>query len=262
MDKRPWYDFEIEALQNLYATQPMTLLVQLFKRSRESIKCKAQSLGLRKQACKAYVWSEAHIALLRARYPDDRAATLAAEIGVPVHSVYKKAEALGLKKSAAFYAAGNGRFTGESGMSHRFQPGQQAWNKGKKGLTLGGVATQFKPGHRGGRAAEIYRPIGDEEIRDGYLYRKVSDTGVMHKRWRLVHVINWEAVHGPVPAGHLLHFLDGNRMNTAVENLELVSRRDWLKRHTIHNYPKEIFQVTQLRGALKRRINRLEKANG
>ncbi|MBK6742481.1 MAG: HNH endonuclease [Hydrogenophilales bacterium] len=84
----------------------------------------------------------------------------------------------------------------------------------------------------------------------------------MHKRWRLVHILNWEAVHGPLPPGHLLHFLDGNRMNTSAENLEMVSRADWLKRHTIHNYPKEIFQVTQLRGAVTRRIKRLEKTHG
>lgn len=260
---KPWQDFEVEALTRLYESEPMDRLIQLFQRSRESIKCKSQLLGLRRSRPERFVWTADKIALLRARYPDEKAAVLAVVIGAPVHTVYAKAVALGLKKSAAFYASpDNGRLTGETGKSSRLTPGHTPWNKGLKGVAMGGKATQFKPGHRGGRAAEIYRPIGSEEVRDGYLYRKISDSGVMHKRWRLVHVMNWEAVHGLVPRGHILHFLDGNRMNTAVENLELVSRADWLKRHTIHNYPKEIVQVTQLRGAVTRRINRLEKSHG
>lgn len=40
----------------------------------------------------------------------------------------------------------------------------------------------------------------------------------------LVHVIRWEAEHGPVPPGMALKCLDGNRQNTDPENWEAIPR--------------------------------------
>ncbi|MBK6742482.1 MAG: hypothetical protein IPG66_05690 [Hydrogenophilales bacterium] len=129
----PWQDFEVEALIKLYPVEPSSTLEKLFLRSRESIKCKAQALGLRKHEKDYHAWTAGQLDLLRARYPDEKAAVLAAEIGVPVHAIYKKAYAFGLKKSAAFHAnPDNGRLTAETGNPSRFKPGHTAWNKGKR----------------------------------------------------------------------------------------------------------------------------------
>lgn len=105
------------------------------------------------------------------------------------------------------------------------------------------------------------KPIGTEKVdSDGYLRRKLTDTGYPPKDWVAVHRINWEAAHGPIPKGHMVIFRDGDKTNVAVENLELISFREQMRRNTLHNYPKEIAQAIQLRGALIRRINRINRA--
>lgn len=46
----------------------------------------------------------------------------------------------------------------------------------------------------------------------------------MQSRWQLVHRIEWERANGPVPAGHALKCLDGNKANCDPANWELVPR--------------------------------------
>lgn len=138
----------------------------------------------------------------------------------------------------------------------RFMPGQGAWNKGKK-FDSGGRSheTRFQPGHRGGRALERYLPVGSERItKDGYIQRKISDDPVFYKRWRFVHVLEWEAAHGPVPKGHVVTFKNGKRDDTRLENLQLLHRRELMQRNTVHNYPEGLRQVIRLKGAISKRI--------
>ncbi len=150
--------------------------------------------------------------------------------------------------------------TKKIGSGSQFQKGHQTWNKGMKGLQIGGVATRFKPGHRGGKAAELYKPIGAERIsKGGYLQRKINDDMPLQKRWRGVHIIVWEEANGPLPAGRAVTFKDGNKRHIALENLELLTRAELMARNTIHNYPKEIAELAQLRGAITRQINKRER---
>jgi len=113
--------------------------------------------------------------------------------------------------------------TGRTGC---FEKGQTPFNKGRKGyITPGCEKGWFKKGTRGGRAAKLYKPIGTERVaKGGYLQRKVNDDMPLQRRWRMVHIINWEAVNGPIPAGHALKCLDGNRQNTNHKNWELIPR--------------------------------------
>ncbi|TYC93016.1 HNH endonuclease [Novosphingobium sp. BW1] len=118
--------------------------------------------------------------------------------------------------------------TGRSGF---FVKGQEPVNKGKKcapgkgGLHPNSRRTQFKKGQMSGTAQHNYKPIGYERItEDGYVERKISDTGAARQRWRAVHLLNWEATHGPLPEGHALKCLDGNKQNTEPGNWELVHR--------------------------------------
>ena len=106
----------------------------------------------------------------------------------------------------------------DSGLTGRFEKGLTPHNKGKKvGSYPGSRVTQFKPGD----TPHNYKPIGTERINtDGYYERKVADPN----KWRGVHVLNWEQVHGPVPKGSCLIFKDGNRLNCDVDNLLLVTR--------------------------------------
>lgn len=211
-------------------------------------------------------WKPEQIALLTSLYPDTPTSEVATLLGTSTLRIYGKASSLGLKKSPEFLASNaSGRLQAQRGERTRFKKGMVPWNKGKQ-YEAGGKSldTRFKKGDRTGRANQIYQPIGAERIsKDGYLQRKINDDMPMYKRWRGVHIIVWEAINGPLPAGHALCFKDGNKQNTAFGNLELVTRAELMRRNTCHRYPKEIAQLVQLRGAITRKINRIErKSNG
>ena len=144
-----------------------------------------------------------------------------------------------------------------SGIPTRFKSGHTPWNKGMKGLDIGGHATWFKKGHRGGKAMYLYQPIGTERIsKDGYLQRKINDDLPLQRRWRLVHLLVWEAANGPAPPNHAVVFKDGNKQNIVLDNLELISRAELMRRNSHHQYGPEVSKLVQLRGALTRQINK------
>ena len=209
-------------------------------------------------------WSAEHVAILIRLYPDTRTAEIASQLGTTVKRVYYKAADLGLKKSAAYLASpDSGCFRSGviGGIAGRFKPGHVPWNSGMKGLDLGGKATQFKPGERRGNAVALHQPIGTERLsKEGYLERKINDDLPLQRRWRAVHILLWEAAHGPVPKGHALRFRDGDKRNISIDNLELVTRADMMRRNSLHNYPKEVAQLVQLRAAINRQINKRSKA--
>lgn len=148
-----------------------------------------------------------------------------------------------------------------------FPKGHVPANKGMRrpGWAAGRMAeTQFKKGCLNGRAAIVAKPIGFERIsKDGYLERKVNNDMPFQKRWRAVHRIAWEEANGPIPEGHAVCFKPGlfsnRRDEITVDRLELVHRKDLMKRNSLYNYPKEIQDVIKLRGAVRRRINKLTK---
>lgn len=210
-----------------------------------------------------FVWTDEKKALLARLYPNTPTEDVAKALGVTVRKVYSKVGELGIKKSAEYLASEKAcrlRRGDNVGTETRFKPGHPTWNKGMKGLQMGGQGTQFKPGHRGGWAEALYKPIGSTRIsRDGYLERKVNDDMPMHRRWRAEHIVLWESTHGPIPAGHALSFVDGNKKNIVLENLALITRAELMRRNTFRRYPKELAQVIQLRGQINKRINRLSK---
>lgn len=198
-------------------------------------------------------WTSAELATLREMYADTLTQQIADLVGHPLRSVYCKALSLGLKKSAKFIAAHCRCADGRLGTTSRFKPGQQPWNKGIN-YSAGGrsVETQFKRGNRSSK----YLPIGSERVtKDGTLQRKVTDTGYPPRDWVPVHVIAWTRRHGPVPAGHIVVLKDRNNRNFDIDNLELITRSENMRRNSCHRYPKEIAQVIQLRGVLSRKIN-------
>jgi hypothetical protein len=214
-------------------------------------------------------WTEAELAHLRQHYPHRRTDEVAHEIGRSYGCTAGKAASLGLRKSAAYLASPEAhRLDGKRGSGTRFQAGHTSWNKGTKGLV--GVqeacrANHFKPG-RPACEARNYRPIGSLRINGGgYLERKVTDepTLVPARRWVAEHRLVWEAANGPMPAGHVVVFREGRR-TTDIEKLtldavELVSRKELMSRNTLHNMPKPLAELVQLRGVLTRQINRKAK---
>ncbi len=113
----------------------------------------------------------------------------------------------------------NGWRTGRSGC---FIKGHVPFNAGTKGL-MKPNRTSFKKGDK----PHNWKPIGHERItKDGYLQRKVTDTGSTKDDYVEVHRLVWEETHGSIPDSHIVLFKDGNKANIALDNLMLVSRAD------------------------------------
>lgn len=223
-------------------------------------------------------WTPAEDEILRQRVPDEPTAVVAAALGRTLSSTFQRSRKLGVKKSAAYLAspaAGriHGGFT-PGAKRNQYSKGHVPANKGlrgRKGWAPGRMAEgQFKPGCRSGIAAKNWMPIGSIVFVDGYLRLKVREavhgaepTGYGNtKVWPLLQRHVWEQANGPIPAKHLITFRDGNSRNCAIENLELVSRADWMRRHAIHNLPPELKQTVQLLGRVNRAIRKREKNDG
>jgi hypothetical protein len=166
------------------------------------------------------------------RYSADEMAWLEAHRLLPISDYYAAFTAAFCRDdvSAQNLHALRKRKGWKTGRTGHFEKGREPWSKGRKcppgkgGRHPNAVKTQFRKGNRSGIAARVYVPIGTERIRDGYLVRKINDDFPLQARWRGVHLLNWEAINGPLPKGHALKCLDGNRLNCDPSNWEAVSR--------------------------------------
>jgi hypothetical protein len=205
------------------------------------------------------LWIPADIDQLRALYPHRPTRELAVLFGRSPRAVYEKAHQVGLRKTREFFASdAAARLNGTGGLHTRFKPGQQLWNSGLKGWQSGGrsAETRFKPGNK----PHTWRPIGHERITDeGYLQRKLTDTGHTRRDYVNVHWLLWIEHHGPIPPGMLIVFKDRNPRNIVIDNLECISRSENMRRNTLHRLPKEVAQAIQLVGAINRKLNRHQK---
>jgi len=204
-------------------------------------------------------WTDDQIETLRLNYANWPTYLVAHVCGHSERSTYVKARELGLKKSAKYLAspeAGRMQRNDNRGGATRYAKGHVPANKGlrRPGWAPGRMAeTQFKAGQRGNK----YLPIGSERVNsDGYLDRKVSDTGYPPKDWQPVHKLLWAEHNGPIPSGFAVVFKNGTKTDIRIENLELISRGELMRRNTIHRYPPELKEVIKLNGKLRRLIDK------
>lgn len=111
-----------------------------------------------------------------------------------------------------------------SGLDCRFKPGSIPANKGKPmspETYEKCKATMFKKGS----VPRNHMNIGEyTHTADGYLIRKVKETGTQRERFEFVHRAVWEEHNGPIPAGKMISFLDGNKDNCSIENLFMTDK--------------------------------------
>jgi HNH endonuclease len=206
------------------------------------------------------LWSKADDAALRRIYPQLPTPTIARQFRRSVFSIYGRATVLGLHKSAEYMASPDAyRFRrGQGGgEAFRFSKGHVPANKGQRrpGWAPGRMKeTQFKKG----ALPHTYMSVGSTRLVDGYVYRKVTDVRNVPwtVNWKPEHVLIWERVHGPLPAGHCLWFIDGDRRHVDLANLELHTRAENMRRNSIHNLPEPLAKTIQLLGALTRQVRR------
>ena len=109
------------------------------------------------------------------------------------------------------------RYKIKTGFTGRFEKGRTPWNKETKGI-MKSNKTSFKKG----RLPHNYLPVGTRKLKDGYIFVKTGHP----KEWKLEHRMIWEKRYGKVPKGCVLIFKDGNCLNTNLDNLMLISRRE------------------------------------
>jgi len=232
-------------------------------------------------------WTEYEDGVLRRLYPITKTEHLAIYFERNPRSLYKRANLLGLKKSAAWLKSEEACYLKrcpEAGAPGRFKAGHVPLNKGlrRPGYGPGRMKeTQFKKGNRPPK----WEPIGSTRFsKEGYLQRKVADTGYPPQDWVAEHVLLWvkaqkknEAArqragkgggangaalplrHDGVPRGYAIVFRDGDKSHIALDNLECVSRAELMRRNSVHNLPKDLQVVIQLAGALKRKVRTLNE---
>ena len=219
---------------------------------------------------KRHHWTFDDMQLLRQKYPNTPTSELAHQMSLPVSKVYAQAARMGLKKSEAFMAtsARTGRILkgGKLSEATQFQPGQQPWNKGRKGWQAGGrsASTRFTTGIEPPNTL----PLGSLRVVTvkglSQLERKIGTTpGPNHMRWKAVRRLVWEAANGPTPAGHVVVFKPGMRTlveaEITLDKVECISRADNARRNSVHNKPPELAKLYQLKGAITRQVNRIAK---
>ena len=202
-------------------------------------------------------WTDDEVAELRRLFPDHTAREISERTGRGVRSIELKARQLGLRKTSEWIAErARAAMADPSHPARRtqWQTGNAPYNKGKphpaRGRTL---ETMFQPGHR----PHTWMPIGsDRTSKEGYLQRKTADTGCTRRDYAPVHHLVWRMHGRTVPAGYALCFIDGDKRNFDINNLELVHRSELMRRNSVHRLPKEAALAYQLVGCIRRQINR------
>jgi len=114
------------------------------------------------------------------------------------------------------------RFSRES----RFKKGHIPFNKGMKGIRMS-PHSEFKKGH-----------IPVNTLHDGAIRLRTKKNGsekyyfirVAKMKWVLYHRYLWEKHHGSIPKGMQVAFKDGNSLNCSIENLEIITRAENMRR--------------------------------
>jgi len=202
-------------------------------------------------------WNEQQVEVLKKMYPDHYAKDISKVIGKSESSIYNQAFKYGIKKSEEFKNSElqkQGERLQKQGSAYRFKGGIVPHNKGQKMPTAvyeKVKRTMFKKGMMPINA----KYDGHERIsKDGYIEIRIKAG-----KYILKHRHIWEQRNGPIPKNMIVVFKDKNPQNIVIENLELISREENMKRNTIHRYPTELKSVIRLVNKLNKKIH--EKQN-
>lgn len=213
------------------------------------------------------VWTLQMIEYLKRNYENVRTYDIALKLNISVSSVYNKAFSLGLKKSIDFIKE-NSRENWKNNLKAQqnvYKKGRVPENKGKKQheyMSQDSIErtklTRFKKNHIPHNA----KADGDEVIRkdssgNQYLMIKLPQ----NRKLVYKHLWVWESANGNVPKGFNVVFKNGNTLDCRLENLEMLSNSELMSKNSMQRFPEELRQLIQLKGALKRQINKIENKN-
>lgn len=106
-----------------------------------------------------------------------------------------------------------------SGLTGHFPKGNIPFNKGKKFPNMPPNSGQFKKGSK----PPNWVPVGTiRYTTDGYPKRKIAEPNV----WEYCQRAEWEKYNGPIPKGHSIVFLNGDKTNWDISNLACLSKNE------------------------------------
>ena len=212
MSKKVWNperDAMLISLNDKYCAKKIAELMGL---TEKSIQSRRKRIGLQKD--RRTVWNDEKEAYLREHYSNTKIKDLIPILGLSEKTIKSKSFRLGLSKTDEFKR--------RMGLEGNFQNGHQPWNQGLKGLSFGGSSSQFKKG---------MLPHNTKE--DGAITIRTDKQGNHHEHIRISlgnwipfrHKV-WIDHHGPIPKGHIVRVIDGDTMNSNIEKLEMISKKE------------------------------------
>lgn len=112
--------------------------------------------------------------------------------------------------------------------------------------------TSFKKG----AMPHNWKTVGSTRVSvDGYIEVKIQEP----KKWAQLHTLVWSAAHGDIPEGHCIVFIDGDKTNVKLSNLELISRSEHLQinKLTAKFEDEEVRETVRTIGKLKAKVHEL-----
>lgn len=269
--RRPntWSDSELNLLRERYSATPWDQLTPLLGRTKPAIDQKARSLGLVRTCYNGLTlkaWTVREIKILRDVYPTETSKVVARLTGRAVTSIHKKAQALGIKKVT--------RNNGPTRTSTSWPWDAQDDEDLKRSYATKGV--EALAAALGRSKTAIYArahilgitnsagqgrpaPLGAERMNRGYLMRKVAKTGIRKNDWKRVDLIEWEAMHGPIPEGYAL--LAPQKRPRLLESFRLVHRDELPLLKAAANASPETRRLRVLKSQFGWQLSRIEKRN-
>lgn len=202
-------------------------------------------------------WTQEEDEIMRKEYPNEWSEVIADKLNRTVRSVYSRANTLGLHKSVEFQKVMKEYYSEhikEVGKTTRFRKGLIPTNKGKKieeYMSPEAIAKVRKTTFKKGHVPANHKPIGHQRItKEGYIEMKVEEPNV----FELLHRWLWVKYNGPIPKGTIITFINGDKKDVRIDNLQMLSMKDNMKRNTIQRYPEELKEMIRLTGKLNRKI--------
>lgn len=259
--KRVWTEKMENLLRRHYPKGDLRALAERLGVSYSALKGRASKLGIVRKVNMHRPWTQRQLNYLSRHYADTPMAELKRRTGHCEKSIWQRAAVMGLHKSQEFMQE-CGRRTARhpNSIATRFKKGMTPWNKGMDERQMRSSdaiercrKTQFKPGN----IPHNIKPVGYERVTDeGYVLIKVEEGRQLVLKHRWV----WQHAHGPIPAGHIIMFRDGNRLNCSLDNLELVSRQEAGRRRVLSETPEQRKARCEKGRDTRNRMIRLDKA--
>lgn len=233
MPRSNWTKQQLSIFRKEYPRidDPRKLCARLGK-TYPAIKSCAKKLGLKRLLQSGSPWTPAKEKKLIRLYPNHSNEEIGGKLGLRETQITAKAFVLGLRKTKEFMRT--------SSAKSAFKKGHVPINKGMKQrefMSEEAIArtksTRFQKGQLPHNAVGV--KDGDITIRHNHKDRNEKPYKYIRLslgKWYPLHQYNWEKANGKMPKGYCLWFRDADTMNCEINNLELITRAENMRRNS------------------------------